>query len=55
MKTKTDERVHALMMLEVMARWLAKKQVKEEWKARGRRTLDIDPVESREGHQSVSG
>jgi hypothetical protein len=45
MKTKTDDRVQALMMLEVMARWLAKKQVKEEWKARGRRTLDIDPVE----------
>jgi hypothetical protein len=45
MKTKTDDRVQALMMLEVMARWLAKKQVKEEWKARGRRSLEIDPVE----------
>jgi hypothetical protein len=45
MKTKTDDRVQALMMLEVMARWLAKKQVREALKARGRRTLDIDPVE----------
>jgi hypothetical protein len=45
MKTKTDDRVQALMMLEVMARWLAKKAVKQHWKEMGRRSLDIDPVE----------
>jgi hypothetical protein len=45
MKTKTDDRVQALMMLEVMARWLAKKAVKQHWKEMGRRTLEIDPVE----------
>jgi hypothetical protein len=42
---KTDERVQALVALETLARWLAKKQVKEKWKAMGRRTLEIDPVE----------
>jgi hypothetical protein len=42
---KTDERVEALVALETLARWLAKKQVKEALKARGRRPLDIDPVE----------
>jgi hypothetical protein len=42
---KTDERVEALLALETLSRWLAKKQVKEAWKARGRTTFDIDPVE----------
>jgi hypothetical protein len=33
------------MALETLSRYLAKKQVKEQWKARGRRPLEIDPVE----------
>jgi hypothetical protein len=44
MKTKTDDRVQALIALETLSRWLAKKQVKEEWKSMGRRPLQIDPV-----------
>jgi hypothetical protein len=44
MKTKTDDRVQALLALETLSRWLAKKQVKQHWKEMGRR-LDIDPVE----------
>jgi hypothetical protein len=42
---KTDDRVQALVALEALARYLAKKHVRNEWKAMGRRTLDIDPVE----------
>jgi hypothetical protein len=42
---KTDDRVQALVMLETLARWLAKKHVRNEWKAMGRMSLDIDPVE----------
>jgi hypothetical protein len=42
---KTDDRVQALVALEALARYLAKKHVRNEWKAMGRRTLDTDPVE----------
>jgi hypothetical protein len=45
MKAKTDDRVQALIALETLARWLAKKAVKQELKAMGRRPLLIDPVE----------
>jgi hypothetical protein len=45
MKAKTDDRVQALIALETLGRWLAKKAVKQELKAMGRRPLLIDPVE----------